>query len=85
MPKATAWAGPSHEWWLWLGPSLEQAKARAFGPNQAGTSLATGLTGMYHTMGPHKSLLPWAQSTTHGWVMEFHPSDGMGRPSISTE
>jgi hypothetical protein len=48
MPKATAWArpGPSHEWWLWLGPSPEQAKAAsgqakagAFGPSQAGTSL----------------------------------------------
>jgi hypothetical protein len=38
--------GPSCEWWLWLGPSLEQAKAAsgqakagAFGPSQAGTSL----------------------------------------------
>jgi len=48
-------------------------------------SWATGLTGMYHTMGPHESLLPWAQSATHRWVMEFHPSDGMGRPLISTE
>jgi len=48
-------------------------------------SWATGLTGMYRTMGPYKSLLPWAQSATHGWVVEFHPSDGTGRLSISTE
>jgi hypothetical protein len=38
--------GPSHEWRLWLGPALEkakagsgQAKATAFGPSWAGTSL----------------------------------------------
>jgi hypothetical protein len=22
-----AWAGPSHDFWLWLGPALEKAKA----------------------------------------------------------
>jgi len=48
-------------------------------------SWAIGLTGMYHTMGPYKSLLSWAQSATHGWFMEFHPSDGMGRLLTSTE
>jgi len=32
-------------------------------------SWATGLTGMYRTMGPYESLLPWAQSATHGWVV----------------
>jgi hypothetical protein len=38
--------GPSREWRLWLGPALEkakaasgQAKAAAFGPSRAGTSL----------------------------------------------
>jgi len=33
------WQGPSHEWWLWLSLALEKAKAAAFGPSQAGTSL----------------------------------------------
>ncbi len=40
---------PSHEWGLWLGPAFEkakapsgQAKAMAFGPSQAGTTLAQG-------------------------------------------
>ncbi|KAF8230014.1 hypothetical protein L208DRAFT_1401223 [Tricholoma matsutake] len=38
--------GPSREWRLWVGPALEkvkaesgQAKAAAFGPSRAGTSL----------------------------------------------
>jgi len=26
----------------------------------------------------HKSLLPWAQSTATGYIMEFCPLDGMG-------
>ena len=33
------WLGPSCEWQLWLGPALKKAKAVAFGPSQAGTSL----------------------------------------------
>ena len=28
--------GPSHEWWLWLGPSLEQAKPKLAFLGQAG-------------------------------------------------
>ena len=32
--------GPSYEWQLWLGPALKKAKAPAFGPSRAGTSLA---------------------------------------------
>ena len=34
---------------------------------------------------PHESLLPWAQSTANGYIVEFHPSDGTGISSIFTE
>ena len=66
-PKAAAWAGPSREWRLWLGPALEkakagsgQAKAAAFGPSRAGTSLpisfaAAGLLQLF--LGKRSSVL----------------------------
>ena len=31
--------GQGHEWWLWLSPALEKAKAMAFGPSWARTAL----------------------------------------------
>ena len=34
---------------------------------------------------PYGSLLPWAQSATDGCIVEFHPSDGMGRLLIFAE
>jgi hypothetical protein len=33
-------------------------------------------------MSPHESLLTWAQSTTDGYTVEFHPLDGTDRPMI---
>jgi hypothetical protein len=46
--------GPSRDWRLWLGPVFEKAKAGAFRPSRAGTTL----------FGPVSSslVLPWAFS-----------------------
>ena len=39
---------PSCEWQLWLGLKFQQAKARAFGPSQAGTSLGLSASPSRH-------------------------------------
>ena len=40
---------------------------------------------MGSVVSPYGSLLLWAQSATDRYIVEFHPSDGTGRPSIFTE
>jgi hypothetical protein len=40
---------------------------------------------LHHPLGRYESLLPWAQSATDGYIVEFHPSDGTDGPSIWTE
>jgi len=44
------------------------------GPTQTGSLVS-----------PHKSLLPWAQSTANGYIVEFCPLDGTGILLIFTE
>src|ERR1700676_165987 len=44
-----------------------------------------GPTRLHHGLGPHDSLLPWAQSATDAYIVQFHPSDGTDIPSIFTE